>query len=249
MPAPTASAPTPRHARRRPHDQAVFVLPAQPGHPSGEVVRRWWYLEQPRVSVAFALQARVATAIGGAGRFFLDALGVHPDDAEDYAAAKQTAGEALALDTLRRARAGKPLWDAESGVACSARLWAVLHAAAKHSAGGSRLDALLLAGEPEREPGGAPDAYRWARPSLLHQVLLASGLRFDGEGDTPKAPVAEVAAPANASDEVRRRIALRDAVALGGVGEFLRALDDILVSPDEIALLSAWAVLHLWRPF
>lgn len=227
----------------------MFVLPAPPWHPSGELVRRWWYLEQPRVSVAFALQARVATAIGGAGRFFLDALGVHPDDAEDYAAVKQTAGEALALETLRRARAGRPLWDAESGVACSARLWAVLHAAARHSADGSRLDALLLAGEPERERGGAPDSFRWPRPSLLHQVLLASGLRFDGEGDTPKAPIAEASVPPNASDEVRKRVALRDAVALGGVGEFLHALDDILISPDELALLSAWAVLHLWRPF
>ena len=236
-------------SRQRPFDKAVLVLPAPPGHPSGDVVRRWWYIEQPRVSVAFALQARVATALGGSAAFFLDALGVHPDDAEDFEAAKQTAGEALALDTLRRARAGRALWDAESAVPCSARLWAVIHAAARRSADGARLDALLLAGEPERERGGAPDAYRWARPSLLHQVLLACGLRFDGEGAEPKAPILDAMPPPNAPDEVRKRMALRDAVALGGVGEFLRALDDILVSPDELALLSAWAVLHLWRPF
>jgi hypothetical protein len=31
--------------------------------------------------------------------------------------------------------------------------------------------------------------------------------------------------------------------------EFVRALDEVLVSPDELALLSAWAVLHLFRPF
>lgn len=249
MPAPTPAAPTPRPVRRRPHDTAVLVLPAPPGHPSGEVVRRWWYIEQPRVSVAFALQARVATALGGSAGFFIDALLVDSDQIEDYEAEKRTAGEALALQTLARARSGQNLWDPESAVPCSARLWAVIHAAAKRSADGARLDALLLAGEPERERGGAPDAYRWAKPSLLHQVLLACGLRFDGEGAEPKAPILDAMPPANAPDEVRRRMALRDAVALGGVGEFLRALDDILVSPDELALLSAWAVLHLWRPF
>lgn len=235
--------------RRRPFDTASLVLPAPPGHPAGETVRRWWYIEQPRPSVAFALQVKVATAIGGAAGFFLEALGTHPDDAEDYQAAKATVGDALALATLRRARAGKALWDAEEGTACTARLWAVIAAAAKRSTDGARLDALLLAGDPERERGGAGDAYRWTKPSLLHQLLLASGLRFDGEGDAPKGVVPAGVLGDSVPEETRKRAALRDAVALGGVGEFLRALDDILVSPDEMALLSAWAVLHLWRPF
>ena len=249
MPAPSPVAPATPVVRRRPFDTASLVLPAPPGHPAGETVRRWWYIEQPRPSVAFALQVKVATALGGAAGFFLDAFAVHPDDAEDYQAAKATVGDALALATLRRARAGKALWDAEEAVPCSARLWAVIHAAAKRSADGARLDALLLAGDTERERGGAADAYRWTKPSLLHQLLLASGLRFEGEGDAPKSARPPGVLGEQVPEEVKRRAALRDAVALGGVGEFLRALDDILVSPDEMALLSAWAVLHLWRPF
>jgi hypothetical protein len=29
----------------------------------------------------------------------------------------------------------------------------------------------------------------------------------------------------------------------------VRTLDEMLASPDEVALLSTWAVLHLFRPF
>lgn len=226
----------------RPTDRICLTLPTPEGAPE---IRRWWYIEQPRPSVAFALQVRVAAALGGASEFFLQAFFADPDQQADLEADRQTVGEALALRTLRRARAGQALAGAQEMRECAARLWAVLSVAAGK---GDRMDALLLAGEAERERG--TDAHRWPRASLLHRLLLDSGLRYDGDGPSPLGPVA--ATPMLAADtpaHVRARAALRDAVAQGGVGEFVRALDEVLVSPDELALLSAWAVLHLFRPF
>lgn len=248
MTAPTPAAP---YYRRRPSDVCTLVLPAPSGHPGADEagnLRRWWYIEQPRPSVAFALQAKVFAAAGGALDFFLAAFSAHPDDAEDFAADKVTVGEALALETLRRARSGKALWDAESMVPCATRLWAVLHAAMKRQ-GSQRLDALLLVGDAERVQGGTPDDYRWTRPSLLHRLLLDCRIRYDGCGPKPKDALPAVLPPGSQDPEVLQRVALRDAVAVGGIGKFVEALDDIVVSADELALLSAWAVLHLLRPF
>jgi hypothetical protein len=42
---------------------------------------------------------------------------------------------------------------------------------------------------------------------------------------------------------------LRQAVVERSAAAFARALDAVLASPDELALLAAWAVLHLYRPF
>lgn len=230
------------HRVPRPSDRICLVLPQPEGAPE---CRRWWYLEQPRPSVAFALQVRVAAALGGAADFALDAFLHHPDQVEDYEADRQTHGDDLAMRTLRRARSGKALFDPSEQVTCADRLWAVLRAAAAR--GGPRLDAALLAGEAEREPK-TPN-YRWPRASLLHRLLLDSGLRFDGTGPQPLEAPPVPPLPPNASVELQARAALRDAVAEGSVGQFVRALDDILASPDELGLLAAWAVLHLWRPF
>lgn len=109
------------------------------------------------------------------------------------------------------------------------------------------LDAVGLLGEPERVRGR--QEVRWARSGLLYHLLLHSGLRYDGEGPrrSLRRPTARrrttrppTCAPASPS---------RDAVAEGSVGAFTAALDDVLASPDELALLCTWAVVHLWRPF
>lgn len=225
----------------RPTDQIVLVLPGPEGAPE---IRRWWWICQPPPSVAFSLQVKVSAALGGAAGFALDAFFAHPDQVEDYEADRQTVGEALAMRTLRRARSGRALFDGGDMVPCTDRLWAVLRVATAR--GGPSLDALLLAGEAERVKGEA--GYRWPRASLLHRLLLDSGLRFDGEGPAPLASLPE-RLPPDAAADVKRRAALRDAVASGSVGDFVKALDEVLVGPDELALLSAWALLHLLRPF
>lgn len=252
----------------RPEDRICLIIPT----PSGPERKRWWYLMQPPPSVAFALQGKVAAALGDAAGFALQGLFAAPEQDEDFAADRVTMGEALALRALRRSRAGVPIMalDAEDiaamgdagavggapgaagpgdlrrgAQAAMARLWAVLHAATRR-AGGS-IDAVLLHGEAERKAGEA--RHGWPRPSLLHRLLLDSGLRFDGEGDSPKNAPPAGPPPPDAPVELRLRVALRDAVADGSVTRFVGALDDVLASPDELGLLAAWAVLHLWRPF
>ena len=253
----------------RPTDRARLIFP-DPQRP-GEFLYRHWWIMQPPPTVALALQLKVAAACGDAARWVLEAFFTSPEQAEDFAAERDTMGEALALQTLRRARAGQALFSGEDGIFCTSRLWAVLRMAQARS--GGTMDALTLLGEPERVPKSQD--YRWTRPSLLHRVLLASGLRFDGEvgeheppagalPDGPLRPPPAMPAGASAKDpgafeaywvEVRRhkvdgqRLALRDAVADGSITAFVAALDGAVCSPDELALLSVWACLHLWRPF
>lgn len=211
--------------------------------------------------IAFELQGKIAAAVGDMSRFVLAEFFADADQAADFEAEKVTSSEATALQTIRRARAGKALFVPEDPVTCADRLWAVLGLAAARS--GGTMDALALLGEPEPAPRGGRGGWAWPRPSILHRLLLASGLRFDGEADQPLSllPDGPVQAPAPGgdplayADESRRyevnkqRAALRDAVTDRSVTAFVRALDDVLCSPDEAALLSAWAVLHLWRPF
>lgn len=221
-------------------------------------MRRWWFIHQPVPSVAFALQGRIAAALGGAGEFAVRAFFADPDQEEDLRQDAQTMGEDLALRVLRRARSGRGLCEAHEMADSAARLWAVLRVASER--GGGVMDAVSLLGDPERSPAGP----RWGRASLLHRLLLESGLRYDGDGQAPleRPPDGPVQIP-NLLDvqpedraavlirveEMQRRVALRDAVQSGSVTAFVAALDDVLVSPDEMALLSAWAVVHLVRPF
>lgn len=237
------SAPMPR-----PEDQLLLTFPLPEGSPEPER-RRWWRIVQPPPSVAFALQGRVAAALGEAGLFAVDALFANPDQHEDHAAEVTLLGDALAARTLRRSRAGQPVAAMTAGDAHAGqeRLWAVLRAAARRARGG--MDALLLLGEPERERGTS--GYRWRAPSLLHALLMYSQLQMDGED--PKGPRSvpmdweklDERSPAEArlAGDVRR------AVVEGSLTSFSRALDACLVGPDEMALLSTWAVLHLLRPF
>lgn len=248
----------------RPHDRALLIFP-HPDRPDERRFRHWW-IQQPPPSVAMALQARVAAACGDAATHVLASFFADEEQGADFEANKRTMGEALALQTLRRARSGKALFNLEDGIACTERLWAVVRYAQVKSGGG--LDALTLIGMPERVPRSA--AFRWTSPSLLHALLLASSLRYDGEVPEGEGPLPALAdgpvqapAPAGASPESRaayavawrrysedvKRAKLRDAVSEGSVSAFVAALDEVVCCPDELLLLSAWAVLHLWRPF
>lgn len=230
----------------RPTDRILLTFREPEGAPQAERYRHW-SIRQPPPSVAFALQGRVAAALGEAGLFAVDALFASPDQAEDHEAETLLLGDALAARTLRRSRAGQPVAAMGEAREAQARLWAVLSVATRRARGG--LDALLLLGEPERERGQA--GYRWARPSLLHALLMYSELQFDGEdqrGYRPT-PVDRSKLDERAPAEVRLAGDLREAVVEGSLSGFSRALDSMLHGPDEMALLSTWAVLHLLRPF
>lgn len=230
----------------RPDDFLPIILPAPPGSPAPERVR-WWRIRQPPPVEAFALQARLAAALGEVGGFAVEALFADPDQAEDLTAMQGLLGEALALRVLRRSRAGLSIAAMGEMREATARLWAVMRSASSRARGG--LDALLLAGSPERELRGV--GYRWGQPSLLHALLLFSELQFDGEN-----PIGPRTVPVDLSKlgdkdapDVRLAGQLRQHVIEGALSPFVRTLDEILVSPDEMALLCTWAVLHLFRPF
>ena len=200
---------------------------------------------QPRPSIAFALQGRIAAALGPA----MDAamqLAFVADDEGSLArmADTEALGEGLALQTFRNARSGRMLVTDggqrldEAGL----RLWAVLMFVSQRS--GVRLDAALLLGEHERVAGKEGTTTRWTRTSLLHRLLMDSSLAFGGEGPAPKS--GSWLAPTEPDSPGKR---LAQASAGADVGAFVNALDDVLVSADELALLSAWAVYTLWRPF
>jgi hypothetical protein len=232
----------------RPEDRLLLTFKLPEGSPQPERFR-WWKVVQPPPSVAFALQGRVAAALGEAGLFAVDALFASPDQAEDLEAETALLGDALAARTLRRSRAGAPIAalaadDVRNG---QARLWAVLSAATRRARGG--MDSLLLLGEPERERGQA--GYRWRAPSLLHALLMYSELQFDGEDPRGprQVPVDRSKLDERAPPETRLAGDLREAVVDGSLSAFSRALDAMLCGPDEMALLSTWAVLHLLRPF
>lgn len=230
----------------RPTDRVALRIPCPEGSPQPHRVR-WWFIVQPPPSVAFSLQGRIAAALGDAADRVVRMLFLTDALAEDVAAAEATLGEEEALRVLRRARSGHGIaeqQDSDGFSGCTERLWAVVRMATVRSRG--TVDALALLGEPERERGRPTS--RWARPSLLHQLLLHSGLRHDGEGPSPLAALPDHV-PGDAPADLRARKALSDAVVDGSVSAFVAALDDVLASPDEMALLSAWALVHLWRPF
>jgi hypothetical protein len=64
-----------------------------------------------------------------------------------------------------------------------------------------------------------------------------------GEGELPR-PKSWAVDPEDSSGK-------RLAAAADGwsATDYIGALNAVLVSPEELALLSAWAVLHLYRPF
>lgn len=222
----------------------------------GDTVRlRWWWLRQPPPTVAFALQSRLSAALGPASdaavRLAFRLL--DPGAEEDLEAAAGAAGEALALRAWRRARAGLAISDGRGGedmAEAGERLRAVLAFVASHVGPGGALDATGLVGEFEREKpaggvvGGSGTSHRWARHGLLHVLLHESRCVWQGEGEAPrKGSWATEAEP----DSPGRRLAL--AAAGHSLGAYAAALDAVLASPEELALLAAWAALHLYRPF
>lgn len=218
----------------------------RPGSP--RVEHRHWRIVRPPPSLALALQAQVVRAFGPAydrvATVLLRALDPQGADAlAAEAAGAGPGGEALALDTFRRAATGLALFEAgESLERAAGRLRACATFAA--AAAGTRLDAAAVAGElaDEQAADGEPvaaGAVEWRRVGLVHRVLYHSQLEWGGSGakfgDGADARVTEVEA-------------LQSSLSQGPVA-FAAALDDLVVSADELRLLGAWAVLHLLRPF
>ena len=85
---------------RRDIEDEVCIRILTPGS-GGELERRWWAISQPPPSVAFALQASIADALGGAAdqaiRLLLRA--VDPETEEEVEAAEKTLGESVAPET------------------------------------------------------------------------------------------------------------------------------------------------------
>ena len=228
------------------HDSLCVALPA----PGGGVRLRHWWLRQPPPTVAFALQSRLAAALGPAAdaavRLAFRLVDPEAEEALEAATRDGGPGEALALQAWRRARSGQAVSDGlgsrESIVEAGERLRAVLAFVARHT--GAQFDGLLLAGESEQEQvRGGPPSRRWTRAGLLHVLLHESKCRFRGEGEQPRAGTYA----ADAEDSPGKRLA---AAADGGsLPAYVAALDAVLASPEELALLCAWAALTLYRPF
>lgn len=230
------------------------MLPAPAGAPPR---LRWWWLRQPPPTVAFALQSRLSAALGPAGdaavRLAFRLLDPESEEALEAATQDGGPGEALALRAWRRARSGMAVSDGRDGEsmaeACE-RLRAILAFVAGHT--GASFGGAVLAGESVLEAqqasgkAGAPTGpaiRRWTRTGLLHEILLESRCRFQGDGQAPRSrPWA-----AEEEDSPGRRLA--GAADSGNLPAYVAALDAVLVSPEELALLSAWAALHLYRPF
>jgi hypothetical protein len=211
---------------------------------------RWWSIRQPGPVEAFTLQGKIAAAVGDAGAAAIEALFLSPDQHDDVAGDAALFGEALAMHTLRRSRAGRPIMDLQDRgdvLGAQDRLWAVLAFAGKRAGGKGGMDVATLLGTIDRDREGNE---RWTSPSLLIRLLLASELQFDGEAETGPRPTAVDLAKLGPRDGDQKAAGeLRQAVVERSAAAFARALDVVLASPDELALLAAWAVLHLYRPF
>lgn len=228
------------------HDSICVALPARDG---GVRLRHWW-LRQPPPTVAFAIQARLAAALGPAADAAVRlAFRLTDPEAEEALEASTRAGgpgEALALQAWRRARSGQAVSDGlggESIAEAGERLRAILAFVAQHT--GASFDGALLAGESEQEAprGGGPPSRRWTRAGLLHVLLHESRCRYQGDGPVPRMG----SWAAEAEDSAGKRLA---AAAEGGsLPAYVAALDGVLASPEELGLLAAWAALHLFRPF
>lgn len=218
-----------------------------------EVERRWWRIVQPPPSVAFSLRGRIGAALGPVVDIAMREFSrvVDPQAEEDLEADVQMLGDAGALRAFRNARSGHSVTSAAAlvgpGVQAKAGdvagvLLTVATFLGRHT--GARIDAPTLLGVHERNTANDADAlgFKWPGPSLLHRLLLDSRLQFGGTADKWRTP-------SGVAGENHPGAALADAVNRGSVGGFVSALDDLVAGPDELTLLYAWALLHLWRPF
>ena len=233
-------------ARRDTEDEICLRVPT----PSGEDELRWWSILQPPASVALALQSSIADALGDAATQLIRLLlrVADPETEQAVAATEKTLGESIALAVFRNARSGAALMthpvefeDGSSRPATIADATDRLRGVLSYLGGnlGVRLSTVRLTGAPERVRDNM--AFRWREPALLHELLLYSGLRFGGTGPRPCYSAGKA--------DPHPGTALWDAVNTGNVTKFMGTLDGIAVSADELALLCAWAVVHLWRPF
>lgn len=221
---------------------------------SADVVEgRWWSIVQPPPSVAFSLRSRIGAAMGpmvdvGMRQFLMV---VDPQAEDDLIADAAAMGDAVALQTFRRVRAGQgivtaaALVEGDRGLHAGDVAGVLLHVATYVArASGGRIDGPLLLGVHERNTPEAGDAFgfRWPGPSLLHRLLLDSRLKYLGCAERPRAP-------SGIAGEDHPGGPLFAAVNRGSVGGFIAALDDVVTGPDELTLLYVWALLHLWRPF
>jgi hypothetical protein len=226
----------------RPSDEVVLVVPVDGGY-----VRRWWRIRQPAPSVALSLRTQISAALGPAAEFAARMILSLDVESEETLRATQDADEALALRAWRRARSGRALVrdpdptsdDPEERLPekiqdATNRLWSVLRIVSRKT--GVQLDGPALLGLPENAQGGQ---HTWRRIGLGHLLLLGSDLQFGGGEEEACFPVEEDAAA----------MALARAVNEGHAGKFVAALDDVLASADELALLITWATLHMFRPF
>lgn len=226
------------------HDiEDEVCLTMRVGQGAEDVEPRWWSISQPRPSIALTLRARIGAALGPASDAAMRAMYrvLDPDAEEDLEHDAATIGDAAALQTFRRARSGHCIVDLAEGETmdiAAGRLIAVAAYIARVS--GQRLDAALLLGEHDRVADNLD--YKWTRPSLLHRLLLDSGLRFGGSAKRPNYPSGR---PGDSSPGA----GLFAAYNTGSITAFIREVDELVSGPDELLLLTTWALLHLWRPF
>lgn len=231
-------------------DKACIAVATSDG-----VENRWWQITQPVPSVAFSLRGRIGAALGpGVADVMMREFSraIDPQAEEDLEADAQTVGDAMALRAFRNARAGRSVTSAAAFVTTPGRvpkaaevagvLLTVATFIARYT--GARIDAPLLLGVHERntERDGDSLGFKWTGPSLLHRLLLDSRLTFGGTAEKWRTP-------SGVKGEDHPGADLADAVNRGSVGGFVGALDDLSTGPDELTLLVAWALLHLWRPF
>lgn len=227
-------------------DRLCLTIPTGPNTNQ----KRWWSIRQPRPSFALSFQGRLTAAFGpGVFGAIHELLVKAANDSQktddggervrEYHAVKEALGDEHALASLRRARAGGCLVaEGESMVLSATRLRALIHLMSRKF--GVNLNAIVLFGEVERKEENM-DSY-WAKPSLIHQLLIHSELTFEGTGD-------EHSPPSGMETDDSPGAKLWKALNYGRTEEYIRELDDLLVSAEELAMLSAWAVLHLYRPF
>lgn len=237
----------------RPDIEDKICLSIPKGPTDTEVERRWWSIRQPVPSVAFSLQGRLLSALGpgivetihrllAASGAAVDPLtddGGNPSHLLDAESTRKTLGDAHALQVLRRARAGRCLVDeGEPLHLAGSRLRTLLGFIAPRT--GADLQAPLLLGESKRLKDNRE--HGWEKPALIHQLLLSSELTFLGSAEMGWEP-------SGLEDDISPGKDLYQAMNHGSVTGFISALDQILLSAEEMMLLAVWAGIHLFRPF
>jgi hypothetical protein len=208
-----------------------------------DVESRWWSISQPRPSIALTLRARIGAALGPAADAAMRSMYavLDPGAEDDLEQDAATLGDAAALQTFRRARTGHCIVDIAEGETmdlAAGRLLAVAAYVARAS--GQKLDAALLLGEHDRVADNLD--YKWTKPSLLHRLLLDSGLKFGGSAKVARYP-------SGRPGDTAPGAGLFAAYNTGSITGFIREIDALVSGPDELLLLTVWALLHLWRPF